>query len=219
MAKKKNRKKMTDRLARKRGKRTAESRLKRKKMPKASKKRADLDDEQKRIAEIALVRSPMILSSPGFAGIQLDSAKVTEYLEDVRKRGIEDPREFLSEGVNRLVDKEILKEIAVKLADHVEAEREENPESALSASVVLSLMENMSDLSVIPFFMALFVRDVKDHPLADDPAIWKLLSPFVPARIVKPKEEKEAEDEAGFARSEKYPHLLLPKGSAQDNAE
>jgi hypothetical protein len=219
MAKKKNKKKVADRLARKRGKRTAESRLKRKRMPKAGKKETDLGEEERRVAEIALLRSPMILSSPDFSGVELDRSKMTEYLEEVRTKSLGDSREFLSAGVKRLVDSQMSEEIRVKLANHVETRKEENPESALCASVVLSLMERLTDLSAIPFFMALFVRDVKNHPLADDPVIWNLLSPFLPSRIVKPEEEKGAEDGAGFAKSEKYPHIVLPEGSVEEKVE
>jgi hypothetical protein len=219
MAKKKNRKKVADRLARKRGKRTAESRLKRKRMPKTSRKETGLGEEERRVAEIALMRSPMILSSPDFSGVELDRSKMTEYLEEVKTKNLEDSREFLSAGLKRLVDSQMLEEIRAKLANHVEAQKDENPESALCASVVLSLAERLTDLSGIPFFMALFIRDVKNHPLADDPVIWKLLTPFLPSRIVKPEEEKGAEEDAGFAKSEKYPHIVLPKGSVEEKVE
>ena len=82
MAKKKK-KKVADKLAKKRGQRTAQSRLKRKKAPKVSKKTSDLSAEQRQAAEVALLRSPLLLSSPELEPVHLDGDRVTEYLEDM----------------------------------------------------------------------------------------------------------------------------------------
>lgn len=212
MAKKKK-KKVVDKLAKKRGQRTAQSRLKRKRAPKVSKKASDLSAEQRQAAEVALLRSPLLLSSPELDPVHLDGDRVTEYLQDVRSRDLEDPKEFVSEGLRTLADNEVLSSVRMGLTKFIQNHQDESPESALSASLVLSLMERMEDLASIPFFALLFVREVKDHPLADDPVIWKLVSPYLPSRIVKPEEEaKQPEEKGAFEKSKEFPHIVVPKG-------
>lgn len=208
---KKNKKKLADKLARKRGRRTAESRMKRKKPPKVSKKSQELNDDERRAAEAALMRSPLLLSSPELDPISLDSERLTEYLEDVKSRGVDDSQEFLSRGLRELADEELLSSVKLGLTRFIESHREEDPEFALSASLVLSLMDRMEDLSSIPFFVVLFVREVKKHPMVDDPVVWKLVSPYLPSRIVTPETEpKPTADESRFEKSKEYPHLILP---------
>lgn len=212
MAKKKK-KKVIDKLARKRGQRTAQSRLKRKGVPKVSKKAPNLTDEQKQAAEVALMRSPLLLSLPEFDTIRLDGERLTQYLEDVKGRGLADHQEFLSAGLRNLVDEELTTKIRLVLSRFIQSNQEDSPGSALSASLVLSLMDRMEDLASIPFFALLFVRDVKDHPMADDPVIWKLVSPYLPSRIVKPEEEAGMPERKGaFEKSKEFPHIVVPRG-------
>jgi len=213
---KKRKKTVIDNLAKKRGRRTAESRLKRKKAPRSSKKPSKLTDGEKQTAEAALFKSPRLLSLPEFERLHLDSERLTGYLEDVRERGVEDPQEFISSGLRQLVDAELLENVRLGLSHFIQAHGEDSPEPALSASLVLTLMDGATDLGHIPFFVVFFVREVNSHPMADDPVIWKLLSTFLPSRIVKPKEEtKPPQEESAFERSENFPHIVVPKGYAQ----
>jgi hypothetical protein len=209
---KKRKKKIADRLAKKRGIRAAESRLKRKKPPRRSKKAPPMTDDEKQATEVALMRSPLLLSLPQLDRIHLNSERLTEYLQDVKERPVENTQEFLRRGLRRVADGELLANVRLGLSHYIEAHGEEDPSSFLSASLVLTLMEKMDDLAHIPFFAALFVREVKNHPMADEPVIWKLISPLLPSRIVKPEEDVEAvEEDAPFERSKEFPHIVVPR--------
>jgi hypothetical protein len=212
---KKRKKNVADRLAKKRGRRRAESRLKRKKPPKRGKAAPVMSDDERRATENAIMKSPFLLSLPQLERIHLDPERMTEYLKEVERRGLEDSQEFVRAGLGELADEELLGKVRVGLTHYVQTHGEGNPESAFSASLVLTLMEKMDDLSQIPFFAFLFVREAKGHPMADDPVIWKLLSPFLPPKIVKPEEEaKPQEKEEAFERSKDFPHIVVPKGYA-----
>ena len=213
----KKKKKVMDKLARKRGQRAAQSRLKHKKPPKTGKKRRKLTDEERVAVEGALQRSPILLSAPEFVGVHFDREKLTGYLEDVKAREPEDPEEFLSRGIERVADEEFVSEVKMRLARHIQENEEDDTFSSYCARVVLFFTGALKELAKIPFFAAIFVRDVKDHPLSDNPIIWKLLSTYLPSRIVKPEEEREPSDEEKkVKRSEKFPHLVLPKSYSEE---
>ncbi|MFQ5904936.1 MAG: hypothetical protein ACE5JA_00015 [bacterium] len=216
---KRKRKKVIDRLARKRGRMTAKSRLKHKKPPKASKKARRLTDEQRQAAEAGLARSPLLLSAAEFAEIHFDAEKLEKYLQDVKASNLEDSAEFLSDGLGRLADEDFLFDIKLRLLRFIRTQEEDDPASAFSASLVLSLAEEGKDLTVVPFFAALFVREIKNHPMAEDPIIWRLLSPYLPSRIVKPEQELEpVSEDTKTKRSKKYPHLVLPESYADEGS-
>ena len=213
----KKKKKVMDKLARKRGQRAAQSRLKHKKPPKTGKKRRKLTDEERVAVEGALQRSPILLSAPEFVGVHFDREKLTGYLEDVKAREPEDPEEFLSRGIERVADEEFVSEVKMRLARHIQENEEDDTFSSYCARVVLFFTGALKELAKIPFFAAIFVRDVKDHPLSDNPIIWKLLATYLPSRIVKPEEEREPSDEEKkVKRSEKFPHLVLPKSYSEE---
>lgn len=214
---KKKKKKVMDKLARKRGQRAAQSRLKHKKPPKTSKKRRRLTDEERVAVEEALRKSPILLSAPEFVGVHFDPEKLTRYLEDVKSRELEDPEEFLSKGIEQVADEEFLSEIKMRLTRHIQENEEDDALSSHCARVVLFFTGTLKELAKIPFFAALFVRDVKGHPLSDNPIIWKLLSTYLPSRIVKPEEESEPSDEEkNVKKSLKYPHLVLPESYSEE---
>ena len=213
---KKRKKSVIDKLARKRGRRAAESRLKRKKPPRSGKKPSRMTDEERENAEKALLKSPHLLSLPQFEGLHLNSEGLTGFLEEVKKDGLEDPQEFVSRGLRKLADADLLENVKLGLTHLIQAYGKESPELALSASLVHTLMDSGANLAHIPFFTVLFVRVLKDHPMADDPAIWKLLSAFLPSKLVKPEEEAEPPQEKGaFERSEDFPHIVVPRGYSQ----
>lgn len=214
---KKKKKKVIDKLAKKRGEKAAQSRLKHKKPPKVSKKRRRLTKEERLAVEEALRSSPILLSAPEFVSVHLDQEKLTGYLEDVKERELEDSEEFLSRGIERVLDEEFVSEIKMRLKRHILVNEEEDPFSSRCARVVLFFTGALNELAKIPFFAALFIRDVKDHPLSDNPIIWNLLSTYLPSRIVKPEEESgPSDDENKVKRSEKYPHLVLPEGYTEE---
>ena len=214
---KKKKKKVIDKLARKRGQRAVQSRLKHKKPPKISKKRRRLTDEERAAVEEALQRSPILLSAPEFVEAHFDLEKLTGYLEDVKARKLEDPEEFLERGIEKVADEEFVSEIKMRLARHIQVNEGDDTFSSYCAKVVLFFTGALKGLAKIPFFAALFVRDVKDHPLSDDPIIWKLLCTYLPSRIVKPEEEKEPSGEGKrVKRSEKFPHLVLPQSYGEE---
>jgi len=229
---KKNKKKVMDRLAKKRGRMTAKSRLKHRKPPKVSRKGRRLTDEERQAAEVGLARSPLLLSTQAFAEIHFDSEKLEQYLQDVKASDLEDSGEFLSKGLRQLADEDFLSDVKLRLAQYIRTQEEDDPGSAFSASLVLSFAEKVKDLSAIPFFAALLVKEVKNHPMAEDPSIWKLLAPYLPSRIVKPQEGlkpqqglrpqeglKPAGEEKNTERSKKYPHLVLPESYADERSE
>jgi hypothetical protein len=72
----------------------------------------------------------------------------------------------------------------------------------------------------IPMFIFLFAKQVKNHPLSDDPKIWKCIVDFLPKKVVTPEEgqtlivpgrEKSEEKKEKEERDERYPHIIIPK--------
>ncbi|MCK4322654.1 hypothetical protein KAX08_09080 [candidate division WOR-3 bacterium] len=135
------------------------------------------------------------------------------FLEEVSEGTIENPREFIEEGIKRTFTPAILSIIKEKLKRFADRyKRETKGEAAL---LILGLIYNGISLSQIPFFIAIFARSASRRPLAENDNIWKLLYGFLPKRIEegtteimkKPEFTKEIKD-----RYEEHDSgLLIPK--------
>lgn len=187
--------------------------------------------EHRNRAEKAYQDSVRLTEREEFESLHFDRDLLTRYLKDTQKRGVKEPRLFLQEGVAEVETVSFLEEAKDRLRAYLEKKRMDHPpmtdrksteneerESATTARFVLGWLDHPIRASEIPFFITLFLRDVKDHPLADTGQIWKLIQPFLPSRIVTPDkqslltqppsspEEKEPKEK----RDRRYPHIILP---------
>ncbi len=198
MGKKKKRKKdVLKRLAKKRGERSR----RRKGISKSKPMIPHLPLAEEELKE-ALRGSADLIYAEELSDIHFPADELTSYLEEARKREDAEPEEFLIRGVSRLSTPSFLTQAKERLAN-LRTSAAANDAQKASSSVVVKALDAGISPSSIPFFAALFIRDAKDNPLSDDAAIWKLIYPFIPSRILtpeRPTEEKETE----------YPHIIVP---------
>ena len=229
MAKKKGKKKtILKRIAAKRGER---SRKKRETKVKDKGSTSGKSREIREQAEKAYRDSALLAEMEEFSTLHIDGDLLTQYLEDAKKRGMSEPNLFLQEGIDHVMTVSFLEKVKEFLNAYHEksmtSAKNEDRAKAVTARFVLGWLEQGLPPSEIPFFFTLFLRDVKNHPLADTGQIWKLIRPFLPPRIVAPdrriqsdapsilasspgpapsKEEKKEEK-----RDKRYPHIILPR--------
>jgi hypothetical protein len=212
MAKKHKKKRVRDRLAKKRGKKKP----KRKTPPPTSKKKH---------TEEMLNR--MMLSTLPLAGLEelrdvaFPPDKVDAYLKQAKEAEETEPILFARKGVEVSLTEEFLSTIKERLLAIVE--KKETPQQLLaSIDAYFRLLGMGVAPPFIPFFLMLFARQVKAHPLSDDPKIWKYIVDFLPKKVVSPDEGKtiivpgqeqqqKVEKEDDEKRDERYPHIILPK--------
>jgi len=214
MAKKKGKKKaILKRLAKRRGERSRRKRLDTTRSP-------GISQEARQKAEKAFKDSALLAEREEFKALHFDQDLLALYLKDVEKREIKEPRLFLQEGVQSVVTISFLEEAKERLRSYHEGKKNEDEEGATTAQFILKWLEQELPPSEIPFFLSLFLKDVKNHPLSDRGQVWKLIQPFLPSRIETPqsgillserssppsKEKEEVEE-----RDERYPHIILPK--------
>ena len=194
--KKKKKKKVLRRLAQKRGERSR----RKKKVPKPVSAPEPTESEEE--IQRALNSSAGLVYADELADIHFPPDELTSYLEETKKREIDDPKVFLKEGIASSTSPPFLNSVKERLKDFQSSLPDNDPRKAAAAVVVRAIETGLSPSS-IPFFPSLFVRDVKGHPLSDDARIWKLIHPFLPSRILTPGERPTEE-------KTEYPHLIVP---------
>ena len=139
--------------------------------------------------------------------------ELDKFLEEVKEGNINNPREFIEEGINRTFSPSLLSIIKEKLSRY--ADRYKREKKGQAALLILNLIYNRIPLSQIPFFIAIFARSVSRRPLAENDKIWKLIYGFLPKRIDEGKTEIMEKPEFTKKIKDKYEErdsgLLIPK--------
>jgi len=136
-----------------------------------------------------------------------------KFLQEVKEGNINNPREFIEEGIKRTFSPSLLAIVKEKLGRY--ADRYKKEKKGQAALLILNLVYNRIPLSQIPFFIAIFVRSASRRPLAENDKIWKLLYGFLPKRIEEGKTEIMEKPEFTKEIKDKYEErdsgLLIPK--------
>ncbi len=143
------------------------------------------------------------------------------FLEEVSEGTINDPKEFIEEGIKRTFTLALLSIIKEKLKRFVNKYSEQKKGKA--ALLVINFLYSGIPISQIPFFIAIFVRSASQRPLSKNNNVWKLLYEFLPKRIEegttrlmeKPEFTKELKDKY----EEHDSGLLIPKRRVKTKKE
>lgn len=218
MAKKAKKKKIKDRLARKRGRRKKKRKKQKKKTPPPSSKN---NINAERLNKMMLSTIPLS-ELEELRDIEFDKKKMDDFLKSAKKAPKQEPIEFIRSGIRRVMTQNILEKINKRFLKIYN--QDETPKYILQA---LDSYYKLSQMGItpeyIPAFILFFIMQAKNRPLADDPKIWKYIMDFLPKKIVSPenqqtivtpdgeKKEKPEEKPKKEKRDEKYPHIIIPE--------
>lgn len=212
MGKKHKKKRVKDRLAKKRG----QKKPKRKIPPPSSKKKMTED----MLNRMMLATLPLA-SLEELRDVSFDADRVDGYLTSAKDEEETEPILFVRKGIEQSLTTDFLMTVRDRLLGVVESKSA--PEQLLaSIDAYFRLLAMGIRPEFIPLFLMLFARQVKDHPLSDNPKIWKYIVDFLPKKVVSPDEQKtilvpgqetkqEPEKKDEDERDERYPHIILPK--------
>ena len=155
---------------------------------------------------------------PYFCRLKFKVPSLNEYLEEVANsdEGI-DTQKFFVEGIKRSLTPLLFQLMVEKIARFIEENKYDN-NKVLPALWILELLKQGLQPWEIPFFYAIFARQVMESPFSTNKRIWKHIKNFVPRKIeepeggilVKGEEEKREETPPGYKRDEKT-GLLIPE--------
>ncbi len=214
MGKKNKKKRIKDRLAKKRGKKKP----KHKTPPPTSKKKITED----MLNRMMLATLPLA-DLEELRDVSFPTDKLDTYLKKTREEEETEPILFVRSGIEHSLTPEFLNTIKDRFLEIVE--KKETPEQLLvNIDAYFRLIAMGVRPEFIPLFLMLFVRQVKNHPLSDDPKIWRYIIDFLPKKVVSPDEQptivvpgqeqqsqQQQEKKENDKRDERYPHIILPK--------
>ena len=211
MSKKTKKKRVKDRLAKKRGKKKQKKKI----PPPTSKKRIEPE-----VLNNMMLATLSLSDLEELRDIEFDNAKLDEYLKTSKEEPEQKSIDFIRKGIRNTITPDVLNKIKERFVSIVEKE-EASEQLLLSLDTYFKLLALGMLPEYIPLFLILFAKQVKNHPLSDDPKIWKYIMDFLPKKVVTPEEkqtllvpgseqpeEKKKEEEK---RDERYPHIILPK--------
>lgn len=211
MSKKTKKKRVKDRLAKKRGKKKQKKKI----TPPMSKKRIEPE-----VLNNMMLATLSLSDLEELRDIEFDNAKLDEYLKSAKEEPEQKSIDFIRKGIRNTITPDVLNKIKERFVSIVEKE-EASEQLLLSLDTYFKLLAFGMLPEYIPLFLILFAKQVKNHPLSDDPKIWKYIMDFLPKKVVTPEEkqtllvpgskqpeEKKKEEEK---RDERYPHIILPK--------
>lgn len=211
MSKKTKKKRVKDRLAKKRGKKKQKKKI----PPPTSKKRIEPE-----VLNNMMLATLSLSDLEELRDIEFDNAKLDEYLKSAKEEPEQKPVDFIRKGIRNTITPNVLNKIKECFVSIVE-NREAPEQLLLSLDAYFRLLALGMLPEYIPLFLILFAKQVKNHPLSDDPKIWKYIMDFLPKKVVTPEEkqtllvpgikqpeEKKKEEEK---RDKRYPHIILPK--------
>jgi hypothetical protein len=213
MSKKQKKKRIKDRLAKKRGRKKPKKKI----PPPQSKKQTD-----PQVLNNMMLATIPLSELEEMRDIEFDKEKLDTYLESEKKASEKKPLDFIREGVKIVLTPEILQTVQERFLEIVQ-KRNPPEHVAVSIDAYFRLLSMGISPEFIPMFFFIFARQVKNHPLSDDPKIWKYIVDFLPKKVVSPDEkqtlllpgaekrdtpEEKKEEEK---RDERYPHIILPK--------
>ncbi len=159
---------------------------------------------------------------PYFGCLKFKVPSLNEYLEEVANSEEEiETRKFFIEGIKRSLTPLLLQLMVEKIVRFVE-ENKENGNKVLPALWILELLKQGLQPWEIPFFYAIFARQVMESPFSTNKRIWEHIKDLVPRKIeepeggilVKGEEETREETPAGYKMDEKT-GLLIPNNQPE----
>ena len=142
-----------------------------------------------------------LLSYEEFKGIKFPEEKVDIFLKTVQEKSDEiTPEAFLGLGLNIFITPGIIYVVKKRLAEFLKENAHLNTPEVKAASISLYGILNHVPVYQNLFFVLLFVKNIKDHPLISKPELWKLIYPFLPSKkvetgvknVIIPDEDKTA---------------------------
>jgi len=211
MRKKIKRKRVKDRLAKKRGVKKTKKKI----PPPKSKKTISPE-----ILNNLMMNTFLLGNLEGLRDIKFDEEKLTVYLNSTKNAPEQKPIDFIRDGIKTTLTQEIFGKVNGILSKSAQ-EKDEQEQVLIAIDAYFKILQMHISPEFIPMFAILFARQVKLHPLSDDPKIWKYIMDFLPKKVVAPQGEKniiipgkqkETEKEKQQEkRDERYPHIVLPK--------
>jgi len=127
-----------------------------------------------------------LLNSDEFKSIKLSSAKTDAFLKIIKEKMSEiTPEQFLYAGLQFLVTRGIVYVSKEKLRKFIQENLNiDTPEMRAAAGALNAILKSIPSYQNL-FFVQLFIRDVKNHPLMNDPKMWKLIYPFLPSKKIE----------------------------------
>ena len=173
--------------------------------------------DQMEILQRMMQATFFLVYHPYFKTLKFKVSSLNKYLEEVANsdEGI-DTQKFFVEGIKRSLTPLLFQLMVEKIARFIE-ENKENEDKVLPAVWVLEFLKQGLQPWEIPFFYAIFARQVMESPFSTNKRIWKHIKNFVPRKIeepeegilVKGEEEKREETPRGYKKDEKT-GLLIP---------
>ncbi len=148
-----------------------------------------------------------LLSQDDFRGIKLSSTRVEGYLKIIKKQLFDEltPEQFLFAGVKFLITPGIIYVSKQKLKKFLQDNVNNNTPEVMAATVAFyAILKNLPPYKNL-FFVQLFIKSIKDHPLMNDPKMWNLIYPLLPSKkivaetskVIMPQ-EKERKTKGGI---------------------
>ncbi len=211
MSKKAKHKRVKDKLAKKRG----AKKTKKKTPPPQTKK--TLSPE---VINNLLMSTLPLANLKHLVNINFDQEKLTKYLQTAIDSPDQKPIDFIRGGIKIILTRQIFDTINNILAA-IAQKKDEKQEVLVAIDAYFKLLYIRISPEFIPVFVFLFAKQVKLHPLSDDPKIWKYIMNFLPKKVVAPeqketiivpgKQKQQHEEKQIEKRDERYPHIILPK--------
>jgi|GEM_PF-2754587 len=211
MKKKTKRKRVKDKLAKRRG----FKKTKRKIPPPKSKKTVSPE-----ILNNLMMSTLPLANLEGLRDIKFNEEKLTVFLNSAKTAPEQKPIDFIRNGIRATLTQEIFRKVNGILSKNAQ-EKDEQEQVLIAIDAYFKVLNMRISPEFIPMFAILFARQVKTHPLSDDPNIWKYIMNFLPKKVLAPKEEEtviipgtQTQKEQGKqteAHDKRYPHIILPK--------
>jgi len=214
MSRKAKKKKVRDRLAKKRGKRK-----KKKKIipPQKSKKKI----EPEVLNNLMLATLPLS-EIEELRDVEFDNEKLTAYLESAKKASEQEPIDFIRNGIKNVLTQDVFDKINEHLVAIVK-EKKRSREILIGIDAYFKLLAMEISAEYLPMFVLFFAKHVKNHPLADNPKIWKYIMDFLPKKVLSPEGQRTIvtpndlkptegqRQKKEEKRDQRYPHIIIPE--------
>lgn len=145
-----------------------------------------------------------LLNSDEFKGVKLSSAKTDAFLKIIKEKMPEiTPEQFLYAGLQFLITRGIVYVSKEKLRKFIQKNINiDMPEIKAAAGALNAILKNIPTYENL-FFVQLFIRDIKNHPLMNEHKMWKLIYPFLPSKKIETKNSKILIPEKKAEKTEK----------------
>jgi len=130
-----------------------------------------------------------LLNSDEFRGIKIPAVRVEAYLKTIKENMVDKltPEQFLVAGIRFLITQGIIYVCKEHLRDFLKENTDNNLIEVQAATASLyAILKKLPTYNNL-FFVQLFIKNIKDHPLMNDPKMWNLIYPFLPSKKIVSK--------------------------------